>query len=512
MKNTFFIHIFMKKLLLALLSGTLLFSGCSFGGDDAQEQMEAAQEKVQESPEELFYSLAQKNLDYSVETMKEYIPSKEVFEKGEKTFSIDGNVSLEGTPAQVGNVSFEIKGDSKGDYSDTENAKALQTLSFNGEISGAVVSGKANGSLEMRIVDNALFASLTSLVIESPSVPQAQIDAMVGPFIGKWFGNTFEEINALQAEDPSKTDIQKMLAGTPMGVLMWEVIEDEQKNMKDYVTFVSFKEEKNGIFYFEVSYKAEKIKELTQKFLASFGAPQELSEEMEKSLEKLSEKTFVIGYSASDESYVSTVSPAISQENQEIIAGKENTMTYSNDEISLEIWMTEKDSMIFFAKDGKFSTTYTDENEAKEIIKGAYSDAKFTFEMDATEPTFDDEEEVEKQTINGSFAKSGNAWAGEITNTADSSIVVKISNAAYSKEKASLTVNVEKTVEGADKPFVWGPINFNATIGEISEVSVEKPENFSPFQDIETLLNPAAPQAEETENNEVKIVDEAPVF
>ena len=108
----------MKKLLLSLLAGSLLLSGCGEKKEEVSPtppapietlSEEKAKEAAEQSPEDLFYTLAQANLDYSVELLNKNIPSKEAFLKGKKTFSINAqDFSLEGTPAQTGKLNFDI--------------------------------------------------------------------------------------------------------------------------------------------------------------------------------------------------------------------------------------------------------------------------------------------------------------------------------------------------------------------------------------------------------------------
>ena len=73
------------------------------------------------------------------------------------------------------------------------------------------------------------------------------------------------------------------------------------------------------------------------------------------------------------------------------------------------------------------------------------------------------------------IAKTRNAWAGEITNTINPEVVVKISNASYSKEEITLSLEV------AMGEFTYGPINFKTTIKAVDSVSVDKPEEALPF-------------------------------
>jgi len=486
----------MKKLLLSLLAGTILFSGCGNTEEKTPEssktpavQAEEKKEAMKEmTPEEKYYMLAQANLDYSIDIMKENIPSKEVFEKGEKTLSVDGTVNLAGTPAQSGTVDFTISTTATGDYSDTNNTKLAQTIDFSGKISEAMVTGDAKGSLELRVVDNSLFASLTSLEVNSPMVPKEQVEMMVGMFAGKWFGNTFEELNALQ-QGAQKINLQKFIAGTPMGVIMWEMIEDEQKNLKDYMEFVSFVEEKDGVMYFEVKQKTEKSTQMISVFTNAFGLPAEAQAKIQKNMEAQNGQTITVGYKASDATFITVKSPAINPNTKKEIEGKTNTLTFSDSEFSAEINSSKDDVIRIQAKDGKFSIG-GDSKEKKDftVVTGTYSDTAFTFE--ATNP--DQAKEETQKKIMGTFAKTGNAWAGEITNTINPALVVKISNASYSKEKITLSLEV------AMGEFTYGPINFKTTIKAVDSVSVEAPENAQPFEALTQIAGgqPAPAEAE----------------
>ena len=476
----------MKKLLLSLLAGTILFSGCSFSKEETSESSKTSPAQVEEkkeamkemTPEEKYYMLAQANLDYSVDIMKENIPSKEAFEKGEKTLSVDGTVNLAGTPAQVGTVDFNISTTATGDYSDTNTTKLAQTIDFSGKISEAMVTGDAKGSLELRVVDNSLFASLTSLEVNSPMVPKEQVEMMVGMFAEKWFGNTFEELNELQ-QGAQKIDLQKFIAGTPMGVVMWDMIEDEQKNLKDYMEFVSFVEEKDGVMYFQAKQKTEKSAQMISAFTDAFGLPAKAQEEMIKSLEAQNNQIITVGYKASDETFITIQSPAIDQKTKETIEGKTNTITFSDSELSAEINSSKGDVIRIQAKDGKFSIG-GDSTEKKDftVVTGTYSDTAFTFEATDPNDSSQNTEEVEANTqkkVIGKFSKTGNAWAGEITYTNNPALIVKISNASYSKEEITLSLEV------AMGEFTYGPINFKTTIKAIDSVSVDKPEEALPF-------------------------------
>ena len=158
-----------------------------------------------------------------------------------------------------------------------------------------------------------------------------------------------------------------------------------------------------------------------------------------------------------------------------------------------------KDDVIRFqAKDGKFSLG-GDSKEKKDftLVTGTYSDTTFTFEATNPNDSFQNsEEETEAKVIGkviGNFAKTGNAWAGEITNTINPEVVVKISNASYSKEEITLSLEV---VMGE---FTYGPINFKTTIKAVDSVSVDKPEEVLPFSALTQIAGgqPARATSEE---------------
>ena len=486
----------MKKLLLSLLAGSLLLSGCGAKEEVAptpatpnatiSEEKAKEKEAVEQSPEDLFYSLAQANLDYSVELLNKNFPSKEVFEKGEKTFSINAqDLSLEGTPAQTGKLSFDISTKIVGDFSDTNAVQASKIIDVTASLQEAIVAGDITSQVEVRIVDNALFASLQSLTLNSAMIPKEQVEALAGPFIGKWFGNTFEELNALQ-QGAEKIDLQKFMTGTPMGVLAWEIIEDEQKNLRDYFEFVAFTEEKDGIFYFEAKQKTEKTAKNITAALESLGLPQSTVEEITKSTASANNETIVIGYKASDSSFVLIASPAINPKTQKKIEGKTNTVLFSDTELELEVYLEEQEVVRVQAKDGKFTIGGSSADKKDfTIVTGTYTDTTFTFE--AVNPKFDSATTNEgdiAEKVSGNFTKTGNAWAGEITNTINPAVVVKITNASYSKENVSISISV------AMGEYTYGPVNFAATIAALDSVSVEKPTDAESFETIQKMLAP----------------------
>lgn len=494
----------MKKLLFSLLAGTLILSGCgqkeetpttpaptAAGNEEVLMEKKEAQKDM--TPEELFYSLAQANLDDSVEMITENIPSKATFTKGERTFSATGNVNLAGTPAAAGTVDFTLSTQAQGDFSDTKNTKANQVIDFTASIKDAAVQGDASGKVEVRVVDNSLFASLQALEINSPMIPQEQIQMMTGAFIGQWYGNTFDELNALQS-GAQQMDLQKLVAGTPVGVILWEMIEDEQANLKDYIEFVSMKEEKDGIVYFEAKQKTEKTAQFIATIADSFGLPTEVQEDMKKTIAAQKDQVITIGYKKDDSSFIYAQSGAINPETQDKIEGKMNTVIYSDTELSAEVYLEEEEILRVAVQDGKFSIG-GDSKEKKgfTVITGTYSDTSFAFEAvdpDATSPeTAEGEEAPVADKISGNFTKTGNTWAGEITNTMNPTLIVKISDASYSKEKITVSIAV---VNGE---YTYGPIALTHTMKAVDSVSVETPENAQSFEVINQMLNPQAAPA-----------------
>ncbi len=478
----------MKKIFLSLLSGMLLFSGCSFGGDDSEKLSNEVEEKAKNSPEELFFQLAQANLDYLVTDFKENFPSKELLTKNGSETSISGELNTteieEGLP--IKKIIFSLNAEGKTDKTNTEDVKVSQNLNIVVEAlhtEGNVDQyGKLDASLAFKIVDNSFLASVQKAIITGPDQIVAKTEAIFSLFTEKWYGNTFDELNALAG---GQVDIKKLITGKGMGVILWEILEDEQANLKNYMTFVSFKETKDGVSYFEVKMNAEKSKENLEKLLDGFGFSDEAMvqavAEFEKSINAVRDEIFVLGLKASDPSYISAKMAATDMNSGEKIEGKENTIVYSSDEISGEFFPTKDNVLRIEAKDGKFSIGGDNKEEKNFVfVTGTYSDTEFVFVAEDTE--------IEKtdNKISGSFTKSGKTWAGEITNTIDDSIVVKIANAFFEKDSVSASIVVEKTGEAGVVQI--GNISITSSLSDIETFVVEKPETVVPFVSIMQMM------------------------
>jgi hypothetical protein len=486
----------MKKILLSLLSGMLLFSGCSLFGNDPEEQ-------AKENPEELFFDLYAQYGENSMEWVEENLPSQELLSKNKTEISLSGNLDLSFDPQfGGGNVMVELKSVGKKDATNPEKFAAVQKLSLSGELKDTPVQGNANGEVELRIVDKGIYASLQSLEINSAALPEAQMEpfkALIDSYKGKWYGNTFEELNQLTG---GQLDIEKLLTGKGLMVYMLEVMKDEVQNPREYYEFVSLKTDvqnkEEGVYYFEVKMKPEKAVEVGTRAAASFGLPSELMTQMEEDMKKAYETPIVIGLHPEDKSYVFMTFPSQNLETGEFIEGVESFISYSEEKIFAKIFVAEKDYLQLDAKDGKFVFSGEMGGEAKDLITGTYSDKAFAFEFVSPD--------AEQDKISGTFAENDDKWSGEITNTMDESIVVKIADAFWKKE--SLGVNV--SVQQGEKTL--GDVTFAANISAIDGVNTQAPESPAAFQELAMMIMgavqggmtpPSEPSLEDLSDEEV---------
>ncbi len=479
-----------KVAAIGALSSTVVLSGCSipFMGEEPAVSESAAKTEVTTNPEKLYFDFAKASGKVGLETIGLDDLDKGYLVKSASTVSIAGDFNMEGTPMGGGTGTFEMIGNVKADYSDVQNPLLSDDISVKVDALGGLF--KLDTSAELRIVEKSFFTQFSKFDASFPGLTP-EISAIVQKFVGQWYGNSFEEINAYVETNFGITgfDIQKVLTGSINPMLdAVTLIQDIGNNPQDYITFGKFVEEKDEYYFFEVTPKKEtyeKFANIAIELVANAGVGTEADEEITNFInslvEDLSLQSVVIGYTPEHPEYFK-ISKIIDEGGTIVFAeNTEKGLTISmkkieGDDAGEIVFTKTSEGKVSFIVD--ISTAYN--GERTELLSGTCTDTKHEFTIIL--PVYDYElgEDVLKEVLKGSFNKKGDTWAGELTSPEFKEGKLVISDAKGGMYTAHAKVSAlynENTLVN---------IVFDVKSETPETITVEKPENAKSFETIQT--------------------------
>ncbi len=484
-----------KTTAVGALSSVVLLSGCSipFMAEKPAIPVDVAKTESAQNPEKLFFDFAKESGKSGLEKIGLTDFDKELLMKSESDVSIAGDFNMEGTPIGGGTGTFEMNIDAKADYSDVKNPLLSEAVSVKVDALGGLF--KLDTSGEIRIVDTSVFAQIAKFDANFPGLTP-EVKAIIEKFSGQWYGNSFVELNTMVENNMGLKgfDTQKFLTGGISPILdAIALIQDIGNNPKNHITFGKFVEEKDGYYFFEVTPKKEtyeKFANIVIKLLANTGteADKEVTNVITSALEKLSVQSVIIGYTPEHPEYF-TISKVIEEDGTNVLV--ENT----EKGITISIAKTEGDDAgeVVFTKtsEGKFSlivdipTEYN--GERTEVLSGTCTDTKHEFTLSV--PLYDSElgESALKEVLKGTFKKTGDTWAGELTSPEFEKgklVISDVKGGVYNAHAKISAIYGENTVTN---------IVFDVKSKKPETVTLETPENVKSFEtipsDIEKEMN-----------------------
>lgn len=162
-----------------------------------------ASNEVPENAPELFAEAYGQNRQAMQKAFEEAFAKLEYYEKMTGTASLEGKIDI---PA-VTTGSFNLTMDSKVDYSNQDNPKTEINAKVTGEAAlpdGTQFDGHASFDF---IVDNGIFINLDEITLNTPDVPSSEFDALFAPFLGNWYGETYDSLAEITGQDINLSSI-----------------------------------------------------------------------------------------------------------------------------------------------------------------------------------------------------------------------------------------------------------------------------------------------------------------
>jgi hypothetical protein len=458
----------MRNLFFFALS-LALFSGC-FGQPTDQEAPPT------ESPQQAFDRLSQENRAAISKEILDQIPMANQYDMSESTFAINASAFI---PEEGVDLNAEINITSQVDNTNPESPESSTEIQLSGKAMGEVFSGEANALLEVVIAQAKIYARIREITVDIPNIPISQIMDPIEPIIGQWYGDSFDTINESLGEGMNLQDILAQGAKGPAQTRedLGEIIKNANIfDMQDRL------EDENGFAKFAIRLNKESFKKTILDIISLSNPSEEYLEQVKQDMDKDFENfemTGTVRYLIENPKFF-TLAARVQETNDAeiIISYLESEKIFSMKELN-ESGETEGHATLTITHNGEtntFDITGGENSEEKEtLIKGTQSENSFSATL------YDVDQNKEFASL--SLEKQGNIWSGEITNTENPKMIIKIDSLSYNMESFSLKITVVENNENIGN----GSVNF--TIREIGKVNITPPGDFEPFAKLmETFL------------------------
>ncbi len=496
----------MKKIVTAgVLSSALLVSGCTFNDikekigltTPAISQSTAEIEKTQ-NPEKLFFDFAKESGKVGLKTLGLSDFDTELFKKSQSKIAINGDFNMEGVPMINGGTgTFALNIDSINDYSDSTNPLLSETIKTKFNALGGLIKG--NISTELRIVNSSIFAQIKALDVNFPGLTP-QISTIIQKFIGTWYGNSFQEINALAEKELQLQgfDIKTLLTGTIRPITDGiALIQDIGNNPKNYLTFNKFVKEEDGYYFFEVTPKKDiykKVSDIIITYLTNNGVAVDTQtanaiKQIKEKVETLPLHSVIIGYTPENPEYFK-ISQDFKIGNNSDTNENHYTFTANNTKSGLVITLTqpkgEHPGSLTFTKTANgeisvISEDLTQDDKKLQFISGTWTDKKHEFTLSLPSYNNSGEENLE-DILHGSFTKTEDTWSGELTSPKVKEGKIRITDTKGDAHHAHTKISVMYN----DKTIINVVFDANSTKPE--NVTIETPTNVQSFDTLPTRI------------------------
>jgi hypothetical protein len=479
----------MRKFFALAIILPLLMTGC-WKEEEAPGTSTPNTGKKNPSAEELtetsFDEFMKKNQKAWSDAFFSVIGEMDDYKKVKENLDIDAVAYIEDVG---GELDLSLSTESLTNMEDPEDPQLKSTISFNGDVNGqggpggADITGSARAVLEFIVAEQSVFVSLQELNVSAPNIPVDQFLAPLQPNIGKWFGNTFEEINQLTS---GKMNLEE--AFFQNAKLYGKLYEIQSKGL-DINIFTEKKKlsTEDGFARFEVEITEEGREKLENAVsemitLVEGGAdvlPERIETDVKEGIQKLKGKgtvgffledpkyfTFEGTFSGADEEEAVMVSLSILKEKKVV------SITGADEEyVALEVVEGERERNVRLYG-GKTK------DESLDIIVGKRTNSSL-------ELMFFNPQSEGENVAKISLEKEGNVWAGSVTNTFNPEIVVNINRLEVTIGNIALDLEVKN----GDKVLVSGELKYS--LEKLEKVGIRVPDSFSSFKELMNSFAPA---------------------
>lgn len=449
---------------LGFIGAAVFVAGCTLPFLGEGMSVQDAEKMAQENPEQLFFDLAKLSGAEGIEILNEMAPEREMFVKSQGYVSVDGDFNLEGTPLGGGSGDFAFRFDVSGDYSDKDNIRLKEVISAKANVMGGLFKLDALG--EIRIVDNSFFAQISSLDFNFPMI-DPQTKEMIMSFVGKWYGNTFEEMEEFLGDE--SFDMKNAFGGSATAIpQLLSLFEDVMSNPQNHFEFEKFVRQEGEYFFFEVTPKKESYEQFADivKVLLPFSSNE--LELLDESMDSMTLSPVTIAYTPSNSKYFKILRAD----------GEDKSISVEKTDQGFTAVVKKNEDVLSFVcnkNSGDFTLTENKDGNESTYLSGNWSDDAGSFSV-FVPMGYDQELE---SVLTGTFSKKSGVWSGELTSSqlADGKLIIEKADISYSSADIVLKVMMgESTVS---------TIAIESKVEIPNNVSIEKPSEAKSFMAIE---------------------------
>lgn len=231
-----------------MLALSVVFFGCSFFTKETPKWKEYPPVPATSSD---FEKISEQMQGEFVEWVLSFVPDVNIPDVYTSNFSISGKANLTVPEAETVDFSLISKGSS--DFSEENNPKAENTITLSGEMKGEQ-NGKGTGEFVLKVANKQIIGSLSKAEAFLNGKP-FPVEMFVGPYLQKWYGATFDEIDTLMNQiSPENASFRIAEAFRRPG----EMFLDLKKRLREALNEVHIWKlrnvlpEENGMLRFEV--------------------------------------------------------------------------------------------------------------------------------------------------------------------------------------------------------------------------------------------------------------------
>ncbi|MCT4592283.1 MAG: hypothetical protein N4A36_02785 [Candidatus Gracilibacteria bacterium] len=464
----------MHKKITTMILSMFLLAGCSFFGD----KNDITPVKEGEKPQAENYDQLMAKLEYKIiKDLVKNLPEYEMPEKYESDFNMEGTVAVPG--AGSGNFTLSAKG--KADLSEGIKGESEMELSVNTDAGGQDIV--ANAKLGIKNMGQELYFSLVDFSMDNPELAQ-MVDMFVSPYKGVWYGGDLRALeDMIKAQTGEDIDLTTAFKKYEFKADQFNLKKSFRKYLQELkiMKMVEGIEVKDNMASFKVELDKEGLKSSVKMLIdelnkmSNYTIPStelnRIKSDIDLGIDNIEKLEGVISIDQKDVKNFTFDGELKVKGNDEII-----TIKAENSEEKTVVQASAKDGdptqgvLFEIVKNGDMKNfTLSNADKSEIVAQGKYSDDIFEMKIMLNGPSDD--------TAMFSFKKESNIYKGTIEIPSEE-VKINIDQLAMSKNSFLLELNV--TIAGVE---VFSG-KATSTVKEVLEVSIEKPENPTSFEEL----------------------------